>query len=71
MAGPGIGSRRKQGGGVRVYFCCCPFTLLLAPPLLLGHLVQYSLLRLMGRPPVMPWSGLTAGHAPGNAEASR
>jgi hypothetical protein len=71
MDGPGIGSRRKQGGGVRVYFCCCPFTLLLAPPLLLGHLARYGLLRLIGRPVATPWSGLAAERAPGNAEEGR
>jgi hypothetical protein len=48
---------------VRVYFCCCPFTLLLAPPLLLGHIAHYGLLRLLGRPVVTPWSALASGKA--------
>jgi hypothetical protein len=61
MDGPGIGTRRSRESRVRVYFCCCPFTLLLAPPLLLGHLAHFGLLRLLGRPAVTPWSALASG----------
>ena len=43
--------RRRGGSRVRVYFCCCPLGVLLAPPILLARLVRWSLLRWRtGRP---------------------
>jgi hypothetical protein len=53
--GIGYGPRRTRGSGVRVYVCCCPFMLLLAPPILLGRLARYGALRLLGRPAGSPW----------------
>ena len=37
--------RRRGGSRVRVYFCCCPLGLLLAPPLLLARLARGALAR--------------------------
>jgi hypothetical protein len=65
LPAPGWQSRR---GGVRVYFCCCPLTLLLAPPLLLVRLLQYGCLRLMGRP-VGGWWERADTNATRNKEA--
>ena len=49
------GPRRSRGGGARIYVCCCPFMLFLAPPILLGRFVRYGFLRLLGRPVDTPW----------------
>jgi hypothetical protein len=37
--------RRRGGGRVRVYVCCCPLGLLLVPPLLLARLARWALAR--------------------------
>jgi len=50
---PGWQQRRS---GVQFYFCCCPFMMLLAPFILVARLVQYGMLRLLGRPVVSPWA---------------
>jgi hypothetical protein len=48
--------RRQRQGRVRVYVCCCPIALLLAPPFLLGRLARYGVLRLLGRPASLRWN---------------
>lgn len=55
---PGWQQRR---GGVRFYFCCCPLLLALAPVVLAARLLQYGVLRLLGRDPASPWAGHHAG----------
>ena len=45
--GPSLAWQRRRGSGrVRVYFCCCPLGLLLAPPLLLARLARAALARV-------------------------
>ncbi len=50
---PGWQQRR---GGVQVYFCCCPFALLLAPFLIVMRLLQYGTSRLLGHPMGSSWA---------------
>ena len=53
--GPAPG-RQQRRGGIQVYFCCCPFALLLAPSLIVVRLLQYGTLRLLGRLVTLPWA---------------
>jgi hypothetical protein len=50
---PGWQQRRE---GLQVYFCCCPFALLLAPFLIVARLARFGTQRLLGRPAVSPWA---------------
>ena len=58
-SGPAPGGQQYRSG-VQFFFCCCPFTLLLAPLLLVARLLEYGTLRLLGRPAVWPWGGAAA-----------
>jgi hypothetical protein len=47
IAAPSPGWQQRRSG-LQVYFCCCPFALLLAPFLIVGRLARYGVLRLGG-----------------------
>lgn len=51
---------QQRRGGLQVYFCCCPFALLLAPFLIVARLAHYGASLLRGRPVASPWASGTA-----------
>lgn len=53
-------SWQQRRGGVQVYFCCCPFALLLAPFLIVTRLLQYGMSHLLGDPVLPLWTQLRA-----------
>jgi len=51
-------SWQQRRGGVQVYFCYCPFALLLAPFLIVARLLQYGISHLFGDPVKPLWAQL-------------
>jgi len=56
LAGGPVPGWQQRRGGVQVYFCCCPFALLLAPFLIVARLLHHGMLRLLGFPVASPWA---------------
>ncbi len=60
LAGGPAPAWQQRRGGIQVYFCCCPFALLLAPFLIVARLLHYGTLRLLGLPVASPWARAAA-----------